>query len=196
MTFLFSSKAVQFPAGSGEVRTRSVVDRLGVLAAGACAIHCMAAPLVLGLAPAIGSFWASPKTHWAFAAITVPAAASLLWRARRSRWPRRVATAAVMGSLLVLIGLAAPGAEWAAGVGFDVPCGEFLAGLLPAPAETGCTDECCASLRQEAGAPTFFLPIASLVTMCGGLLLSTAHIVSMRCAKDCVPMKCSTDCMD
>ena len=61
-----------------------VADRLGVLAAGICAIHCMAAPVVLAFAPLVGGLWTSPATHWAFAAISLPAAISLLRRNMRA----------------------------------------------------------------------------------------------------------------
>ena len=47
----------------------------------------------------------------------------------------------------------------------------------------GCTDECCASVHGgEDGGRRLFVPIASIVTMLGGMLLVTAHVTAMRCA--------------
>lgn len=177
-----------------------LADRLGVFAAAACAVHCMAAPLVLAFLPAIGGIWASPGTHWVFAAISLPAALSLIWRSSRgrSRAARRALIGlAAAGAMLVITGLAAPGADWSKGMEIKVPLSseatssslnigpgddhsaELLAqgGLF---VEEGCQDECCASISMgEDGRRVFRLPAASIVTMLGGLLLVAAHAFAL-----------------
>lgn len=161
-----------------------LTDRLGVFAAAACAVHCMAAPLILAFAPLIGGVWTSPRTHWVFAAISIPEALSLLARKLKDGSPRRrraLISLAMVGASLVIVGLAAPGASWSQGLGVNVPCPEWMPG---GAVETGCTDECCASVHAaDGGARELFVPIASLVTMCGGLLLVTAHLVALRGAR-------------
>ena len=164
-------------------------DRAGVLAAAACAVHCMAAPLVLAFAPLVGGIWASPVTHWVFAAVSLPAALSLLRRRMRDhtlglrRW---LIGLAVAGAALVVLGLSAPNASWSDGLGLDVPCPSWMPQPDDAAAHSHCQDECCASVQSdESGSTTFHLPLASVVTMLGGLLLITAHGLAMRTAVCC-----------
>lgn len=157
-----------------------IADRLGVLAAGTCAVHCMAAPVILAFAPLIGGVWTSPATHWVFAAVSLPAALSLLRRNMRRLSPRSrraLTTLASVGSLLILLGLAVPGTAWAQTVGIDMPCPSWLS----AQESTGCVDECCASVRESS----LFVPLASLLTMAGGMLLVTAHVTALRSAACC-----------
>lgn len=164
--------------------SHGLADKLGVFAAAACAVHCMAAPLILAFAPLVGGIWTSPKTHWVFAAISIPAAITLLLRNLKGRTKgvrRGLIGLAAVGSTLIVVGLAAPGAAWAQGLGIELPYPSWLPS--PAEAEGACTDECCASVHQS----TMFVPIASLVTMCGGLLLVTAHITALRGVGCCPP---------
>ncbi|MFT5731829.1 MAG: hypothetical protein ACJAZN_002507 [Planctomycetota bacterium] len=163
-------------------RRRHLADKLGVFAASACAVHCLAAPVILAFAPLIGSAWASPGTHWAFAAVSIPAALSLLRRNLRGRsGGRGIILLALAGSALVLLGLAAPGARWSQGIGVDLPVPEAVASQLSTPRAHGCVDECCASVHAHgAGPATLFVPIASLVTMLGGVLLVTAHVLALK----------------
>jgi len=95
---------------------------------------------------------------------------------------------ACVGSSLIVLGLAAPGARWSQGLGFDVACPDWLPGESTETAAQGCTDECCASVHGgEHEGRTLFIPIASLVTMVGGLLLVAAHLTAMRCTS-CAPV--------
>ena len=91
-------------------------DKLGVFAAAACAVHCMAAPVILAFAPLIGGIWTSPKTHWVFAAISIPAALSLLYRNLRGRWVRL--RRGLIG--LACVGSAAQQPQGIKGVGLEV----------------------------------------------------------------------------
>ena len=164
---------------------RCLADRLGVFAAAACAVHCMAAPVILALAPLLGGIWTSPRTHWVFAAISLPAALSLLNRnlRRKSGVARRwLMGLALLGSTLVLAGLAAPGADWSQGRGVHAELPSWLSSEPAASAtEAVCHDECCASVHTDTdGQRKFFVPMASLLTMLGGVLLVTAHAVALR----------------
>lgn len=174
--------------------SKSLVDRLGVFAAAACAVHCLAAPIVLAAAPLLGSAWSSPKTHWLFAAISIPTAVSLLVRNVRrssnttSRQVKLIGTLAVLGVALIVVGLIAPGANWSQGLGIQLELPTWLSslGTDPVQAASGCQDECCASVHQGSeGQSSLFVPIASLVTMLGGTLLVIAHITVMRCCESC-----------
>ena len=67
-------------------------------------------------------------------------------------------------------------------LGIELPCPSWMPGGEEVAA-SGCTDECCASVHGgEDGGRSLFVPIASLVTMLGGMLLVTAHVTAMRCA--------------
>lgn len=165
-------------------------DRLGVFAAAACAVHCMAAPVILALAPLVGGIWTSPRTHWVFAAISIPAALTLLLRKaklRSLRLRRALVVLAGVGSSLIVLGLAAPGADWSEGLGVNVACPDWFPGQPAEAGGGGCTDECCASVHGGAEeGRSLFIPIASLVTMMGGMLLVTAHLLVLRC-RGCHP---------
>ncbi len=63
-------------------RDRSeLVDRLGILASAACAVHCLAMPLLLALLPAMGSIWIiGHSVEWILAVVAVlMALGSLCW---------------------------------------------------------------------------------------------------------------------
>ena len=48
------------------------LDRLGVAASCACAIHCLITPLLVGLLPLLGLSWfADARTEWSFVALSV-----------------------------------------------------------------------------------------------------------------------------
>ena len=163
---------------------QGLADKLGVFAAAACAVHCLAAPLILAFAPLVGGIWTSPRTHWVFAAVSIPAALSLLWR-KLSGSSRRLrvvlGSLACVGSALIVLGLAAPGASWSQNLGVEVALPSWMPGDPGNGHPATCQDECCASvIAGEDGAGQLFVPIASLVTMLGGLLIVTAHVTALR----------------
>lgn len=174
---------MELDSTSGLAHSHGLADKVGVLAAAACAVHCMAAPIVLAFAPLVGGIWTSPRTHWVFAALSIPAALSLLWRTlrgRSARVRRALIALACVGSSLIIVGLAAPGAGWAEGLGAELPCPSWMPGGDEVEA-VGCQDECCASVQSGSdGERSFFVPIASMVTMLGGMLLVAAHVTALR----------------
>ncbi|MEL6430135.1 MAG: MerC domain-containing protein [Planctomycetota bacterium] len=182
------SKSATASSNPGSTRHR-ILDKLGVFAALACAVHCMAAPLVLAFAPLIGGIWASPGAHWVFAAVSIPAALSLLARNLRGRSGRTRAVllaVAVTGASLVVVGLLVPGTDWSQAYAFQFAAPDWMPGGEASGATPACTRECCASVHAAAdGARTFTLPLASIVTMAGGSLLVVAHAFALR--RPCCP---------
>lgn len=169
----------------------STSDCLGTAAALLCAVHCMAAPVILSAAPLLGSFWTAPWMHWAFASISLPAAFLLIRKGARAHRRAWVLGLAVAGIGLLLVGLSAPGADWSAALGLQVPAPQWLAALADTdPASvSGCADACCASVHTQAEASVLTLPFASWITVLGGCSLIIAHLANLwlsGCAR-CAP---------
>lgn len=145
------------------------LDRTGVIASIGCAVHCMVAPLVLLLAPALGGIWVHPGTHLAIAALVLPVAAFALRRGLRAHGRRWIAIAGVLGMALVAVGTLLP----------------FVGHTAHAAGET-CQD-CCPTLvvDEHSGDYRLHLPPASIVTFLGGALLVTAHFANLRCCAGC-----------
>jgi len=103
----FHSLGEVLPSGapSGASRTRlASLDRLGAVVSFACALHCLAVPLIIGVLPFLGlGFIGEERTDTAIAAIAVTiAAASALWGFHRHRELRLLmAFAAAIGLVAV-----------------------------------------------------------------------------------------------
>lgn len=87
---------------------RTWLDRIGITASVACAIHCMIAPLLLLLLPAAGSVWSDPLVHWVLAVLVLPLAVWVIYRGYCKHGKRLTLVAAVSGSAFVVAGLIAP----------------------------------------------------------------------------------------
>lgn len=87
---------------------RTWLDRIGITASVACAIHCMIAPLLLLLLPAAGSVWSDPLVHWVLAVLVLPLAVWVIYRGYCKHGKRLTLVAAVSGSAFVVVGLVAP----------------------------------------------------------------------------------------
>ena len=148
------------------------MDRFGVIASVLCAIHCLLAPLVFLVLPAIGGVWAHPATHWIIAALVVPVALLTMrngFRRHRKSW---VMVAGLSGVLLVVAGAAAPA---------------FAAGDGPALSETvSACEACCPSLASdESGEMILTLPLASILSVLGGLALIACHVGNLCLCRGC-----------
>lgn len=166
---------------------RPWLDRIGVGASLACAVHCMVAPLLMLALPAAGSVWAHPLVHWVLAALVLPLALWVIYCGYRKHGKRLTLVAAGLGSLLIMAGLILPtmGTGWS--VSAPLP-GWLGGGVAAAPEAAGavCTEPCCPSVAQDAqtGGHTLVMPAGGLTTMLGSFLLVFAHatnLLACRC---------------
>lgn len=102
----YGQSAPDAPALS--VTARPWLDRIGITASVACAIHCLAAPLLLLLLPTAGSIWADPMVHWVLAVLVLPLALMVIYRGYRKHGKRLTLVSAVLGAALIVAGLIAP----------------------------------------------------------------------------------------
>lgn len=169
---------------------RPWLDRLGVGASVACAIHCMVAPLLMLALPAAGSVWAHPLVHWALAVLVLPLALWVIYCGYRKHGKRLTLVAAGLGSALIIAGLVLP--TMSTGLGASASLPEWLGdGLAATPAgagadHAGCTDTCCPSVAQNAqtGGILLTIPAGGLTTLIGSLFLVIAHatnLLACRC---------------
>ena len=153
-------------------------DRFGYWASFACAIHCLAAPIVVLALPAFAQVWSHPASHALMAVAVVPLALAVVlsgYRKHRQRW---ILGAASLGIICVVTGSALP----------YLPVGEATA---VAPVDGAC-DSCCPTIIQDAsGTSRVYLPPASIVTLIGSLLLAGAHFGNRGACRRCERGACS-----
>ena len=142
------------------------LDRLGMILSITCAVHCLAAPLILLFAPAIGEWWDHPWAHRLPAMAILPIAAIALGRGSLRHRNLGVIALGVIGVSLVSIGLfvqGAPVAEGCTPAATDVPA-------------------CCLKPGAEGSNAIFLgLPLSGLLSVAGGLSLALAHLGNIRC---------------
>jgi len=176
---------------ASSIEPRLNADKIGVIASVLCAIHCGIAPFLLIIAPAFGQIWAHPASHWIVALFVVPLAGVMVasgFRKHRKTW---VVAVGIAGMLLVLVGAAIP--YWnqetqntngfLASSSIETSANE----TLPSSTAAACTvDTCCPSLTTDAtGNTQFHIPLASIVTTLGGILLICTHIGNICCCISC-----------
>jgi len=163
-------------APSGESAWQRFLDRTGVCASIGCAVHCMVAPLLLVMTPALGGIWVHPVAHIAIASLVLPVAAFALRRGFREHGKRWIVTTGVLGMALVLAG-----AFWPLLLG--------SADAQAADAIDGCAvcHDCCPSVAvdETTGAWSLRVPPASVITLLGGIALVTAHLGNLRACACC-----------
>jgi len=171
----FVSAPVARSRGSARASTAGEVvhrwDRLGVWASAACAVHCLAAPLLFLAAPAFAGICAHPLSHALFALLVLPLAGTVLLRGYRVHRRPWVAAAAVLGSGCILTGSLLP----------------FL-GIGAVAPEAGTCVECCPRLVPDgAEVTTLSWPLVSVVTILGSSLLTACHLGNLACCRRCGP---------
>jgi len=134
-------------------------------------VHCMVAPFLLLLLPAAGSIWAHPVVHWVLAVLVLPLALMTVWRGYLHHRRRLALVAAVVGVVLIVMGLVLPHAGGVAADGHDV--------LQANP--VACTDTCCPTITQDpvTGAFGFHLPQGGFMTLLGSAFLVVAHGINL-----------------
>lgn len=140
------------------------LDRAGVFASVACAIHCAIAPLIFIALPTLGGLWAHPVSHLSIAAFVLPVAAFALRNGFRTHGRKWVVALGTFGILFVLAGAVLP----------------YL--TVPAHAEDFAC-ECCPSfvVDEATGTESLHVPPATIVTLIGGIALVVAHTANLRC---------------
>lgn len=174
------------PAERREETSR--LDRIGVVASVACAIHCMVAPLLMLALPVTGSIWSHWSVHWILALLVLPLACWVIFCGYRKHGRRLTLVAAGLGSALIVAGLIMPMTQMDLGVSASLPA--WLVGG-PAAASGGgehaaCGDACCPSVVPDVatGGWALNLPAGGLTTLLGSLFLVVAHgtnLWSCRC---------------
>lgn len=154
------------------------LDKLGIAASVACAVHCLIAPFLLLLLPAAGAAWSHPSVHWVLAALVLPLALIVVYRGYRQHRRRTALIAAVLGTLFIVLGLVVPNNS---GSGGGTPTAAGLEHEVTAEGET-CTESCCPSISQnpDTGAFSFSFPAASILTMIGSVFLVLAHGINLH----------------
>ena len=160
---------VRLAPSSPTTKVRPLLDRIGIVASVACAIHCLAAPALLLVAPFLSGWWSHPATHGAIALVVLPVAILGLRSARGRRGGKWIFGSGIVGIALVLLGALLP--LWSA----------------DATAEEGAhSSSCCPSVKydDESQRWDWNLPPASIVTLLGGVALVLAHAGNLRCCRD------------
>ncbi len=136
-------------------------DKVGITASSLCAVHCLLTPIFLIFAKDFAGIWAHPAAHWILAAVTIPLALRVIMKGGQQHGKTWVVYCAVLGCLGIIASLFAP----------------MLAEPETTAAATRCTDKCCPSVNQnQDGSMSFNFPMASILSIIGGVLLVTAHI--------------------
>lgn len=167
-------------------------DRIGVIASILCAIHCIAAPRLLIFAPAFGKIWAHPASHWIVALLVVPLAGVMVMRGFKKHRKIWIVVVGLLGITLVIAGSAIPYLNASDKISFrstSVPAPSASAletsssEKLPVTSTASCADDtCCPSLAiDDTGKTQFYIPLASIVTTLGGILLICTHIGNLCC---------------
>lgn len=181
-------------ADSVQAVERSWLDRVGITASVACAIHCMAAPFLMLLLPAAGSVWSHPAVHWVLAVLVLPLAVWVIYRGYLKHRKRWTLISAGLGSACIVAGLILPMIDsWPVvsfalpGFGSNTPTSMLADAQAPSAAEpVACTEACCPSVTQDVrtGGYTLAIPPGGLVTFIGSLFLVFAHttnLIACRC---------------
>lgn len=143
-------------------------DRLGVFASAACAVHCLAAPLLFLAVPSIAEVWSHPLSHAVIALLVLPLASTVLLRGYRTHHRHWIAATTLLGIGAVVVGCVLPymGAE--------------------SQAEECVTCACCLQVvEDEAGHSKLELPPASIATLIGSAFLIASHLGNLVHCRGC-----------
>jgi len=133
---------------AGPVDKSARLDRIGVVASAACAVHCLVAPLLMLALPVTGAIWSHWSVHWILAVLVLPLACWVIYRGYRRHGRRLALVAAGLGSALIVAGLMIlPMVDTDWGVSASLPA--WMGGGLAATAggaegeHAACADAAC-----------------------------------------------------
>lgn len=161
------------PIATSEFAAMHRLDRWGVWASVACAIHCLAAPLLFLLLPTLAPVWSHPSSHALIATGVLPLAGTVLWRGYRLHRRAWIAAAAILGGSFIVAGCVLP----------------FLGEGGAAAVGDACLNCCPQVVEDDAGRAGLDWPAASIATMIGSVFLVTCHLGNMAGCRSCA--KCS-----
>ena len=153
------------------------LDRIAIVMAVVCGIHCLLTPLLLVALPIIGvTFWTDPNFHIWMLALVIPTTTLAAFSGCRKHKDKIVATLAAIGILTLIT---ANGTEILAAGPNDIALGE-----IAAAEDVDCGD-CCAVDGNTEGVSKASLALpslstASLLNLAGGLFLIAGHIRNFR----------------
>ena len=158
------------------------MDNCGIVASLACAIHCMAAPFLLLLSPAVGLAWSHPSVHWIMAALVLPLALVVVHRGYKRHKRRSALIAVWLGSAFILAGLLLPEVNRqsnAEPVSYTEQVSEpgGSVGLAADSDDHACTSVCCPVITYDDGTrkSSMHFPPGSIATLIGSAFLVLAH---------------------
>ncbi len=170
-------------AGRAVRRSEGWLDRIAILMAAVCGIHCLATPVLLVALPIIGTtFWASEDFHLWMLMLVIPTTTLAVFSGCRKHKDRVVAVCAAIGLLIL--------ASVTAMESFAAEHVTIAEGSDASPEATAHSDEvacadCCAVNTNHEGETTASLAFPSLsaealLNLTGGLFLIAGHIRNFR----------------
>lgn len=167
-------------------KTDSRLDRIGAFASFACAIHCLAAPIVLILLPSFAPIWTDPAAHIMLAVLVVPLAIISLSFGYRQHRRLPIPLVAGVGLVLIIGGMAAP-----AVAASSLPSNAAVETTLNS---ADCSADCCAKVTIEEGEVNVAFSFNTIITIIGSIFLALSHLWNLRlCSKlKCCGQGCAT----
>lgn len=135
----------------------NILDKLGMATSLACAIHCAALPLVIGVLPLIGmGFMAHGLFDWAMVGIAIIVGSFSLMHGHKKHKKHTPICFFIPGIFIILIS------------------------LFVFTHENGC-GSCAGHSHDDEG-----IPYHSIMMAIGGIMISVSHFINMKLCKTCV----------
>lgn len=181
------------------------------MASAACAVHCLAAPLLLLFVPVLGGWWSHPAAHWLLAGLVLPLAGWVVLRGYQKHRRRVALVAVALGGGLVLAGavlphLDSPAAQAAVRLGpapggaIVVPTAaaavipDFTMSQEPTAAEAAATQACAAGGDCPSGPET--CSSKTTAEKEPGETKLTSALAALQASPEATVSECETECTD
>ncbi len=163
-----------------------IADKCGIVASLACAVHCMAAPLLLLISPAAGMVWSHPSVHWILAALVLPLAIIVIYRGYQRHQRRGTLVTVLLGCFFILLGLILPEVSVSASTDpvLQAAHSPQIDGTIHSVVDnsnSSCVQTCCPSIKRDevTGATSISFPPGSIMTVIGSVFLVLAHSINL-----------------